>query len=157
MKKNAEKCRSIGVCKFSLKGKVISCQSVGYWCCSLIHFIHPIKIFPIYLRRIVRILSAPPQQKDCICSTKWMIVPGHQSLTNKSTVDLRSAPLWIPDKMTSSRPLLRLFLPKHAPFGSPWRHWCFWLNCLFSRAESNQELLLPNPHNHHNLHLWVMS
>lgn len=69
------------------------------------------------------------------------MVSGHQSFTNKSAVELRSAPLCIPDKMTSSRPLLCLFLPQHAPFCSPWRHWCFWLKYLFPRPESNHTLL----------------
>lgn len=134
VKKNAEKCRSIGVCKFSLEGKVISFQSVSYWCCRLIHFIHPITIFPDYLRTIVRISSPPPEQKDCVSSTVWMTVPGHQSFTNKSAVELWSAPMRIPDKMTSSRPRQCLFLPKHAPFCSLWRYWCFWLNCLFPQS-----------------------
>lgn len=38
------------------------------------------------------------------------------------------------DKMTSSRPRQCLFLPKHAPFCSLWRYWCFWLNCLFPQS-----------------------
>lgn len=90
----------------------------SYWCRALIHFIHPITIFPIYLRTIARISSAPPEQKDCVSSAVWLRVPGHQRFSNKSAVELWSAPLCIPAKMTSSRPLLCLFLPRRAPFCS---------------------------------------
>lgn len=146
-KKNnkAEKFRSIGVCKFPLEGKAISFQRVSYWCCGLIHFTHP-----IYLRTIVRISSAPPEQKDCVSGAVWTAVPGHQSFTNKSpsVICILCASLmkWPPAGRSWARP---------APFHSPRRHRCFRLNCLFFRPESDQAALkhrvllhplLPHPH-----------